>query len=962
MNYPDFFRKQDRRIESEEVTQKKIEALIRAMTPEEKLSLCHGEAKNPEDVGQMGNGGYMPGLPRLGVPEIRMYDGPAGVTSVYETTGLPVQQILASTWSPALSRAFGTVMGSENVSFSGNCQLGAQFDINRIPHFGRGRDMLGEDPVLAGEMAAEQTQGIQAEGAVATLKHFAAYTQSGSPLASADCQIGEQTLHEMYLRPFEAACAKGGAAAIMCTYNKINGKWAASNSYLHQYVLRDLWGFQGAVMSDWGATHRLCTHLGMDIEMPYGMYNSNERILKGIDEGKMTWTDVDNACRHVLNGLASCGYLSLVRLDADGEVMADETRTIPIHTTDTYAEDVKNGLLDKNAETAYEVDIKGITLLKNDSQMLPLQETDTIAAIGLGAVNLVSGYDQERSFGRINRMISPADALGQQLPNVTSAVAIDVVGSAIPQDALYQDAACTKPGLIRSYGISEADGECPPNFGPGGAGQEFNGVPVFAEDDADDDHYEVDMAVSICTPNAAADMPGQETGTRVCVDDRIEFLCKSENPADPYHNGPEGTAFGFGDAYTWKGYLRVPESGTYTLAIHAIGGQTAFRIALDGENYEFVGNTNTREGTHWAWGGIVPTKEGMDIQSRLLYLEAEKAYPILVFARGTMPHKDLQVRLAWITPAQKKLNYETALKAAATNKKVLLFVNSKKEAESGMMTFPVTTVSLRLPDEQEQLLADVIRTAKEHGNRVAVCLFNSVPVVMEHWIDDVDAVVEAWLPGQEGGRALADLLTGKRNFTGKLAQSLPRNDDDTLITDTPEHKIRRHDGFTDDGNHLVVEFSEGIFFGYRWYDITGRKPMFPFGYGLSYTTYTYSNPQVNISGRNVSVSVDITNSGTVSGDEIVQVYIGAGTVPAYAQVAKKQLVAFQRVEALQPGECKRITLHIDPRNLCFWDKASEVAVSSWGTLGKWLPVTGEREVFVGGSSQDLLCAGTIKIS
>ena len=179
MGYPDYFTRQDRKTEPAEVTEKKIDALLRAMTPEEKLSLCHGAAENPEDVGQMGNGGYMPGVPRLGVPEIRMYDGPAGVTSVYETTGLPVQQVLASTWSKDMARQFGAVMGRENVSFSGNVQLGAQYDVNRIPHFGRGRDMLGEDPVLAGELAVEETKGIQEQGAIATLKHFAAYTQSG---------------------------------------------------------------------------------------------------------------------------------------------------------------------------------------------------------------------------------------------------------------------------------------------------------------------------------------------------------------------------------------------------------------------------------------------------------------------------------------------------------------------------------------------------------------------------------------------------------------------------------------------------------------------------------------------------------------------------------------------------------------------------------------------------------------
>ncbi len=267
MIYPEYFTKQDRKLESTPIIEAKVEAVLRAMTHEEKLSFCHG-AVNPSDRGQIANAGYMPGLPRLGVPETRMYDGPAGVTSIYDTTGLPVQQLLASCWSENAAYAYGAVMGQENVSVSGNFQLGAQYDITRIPHFGRSRDMLGEDPVLTSTLAVAETKGIQDQGALATLKHFAGYAQSASPAVSADFHIDEQTLHEVYLRPFEAACRKGGAGSIMCTYNKINGKWAASNPYLHQYTIRGLWNFKGSVMSDWGATHRLCPILEWTLKCP----------------------------------------------------------------------------------------------------------------------------------------------------------------------------------------------------------------------------------------------------------------------------------------------------------------------------------------------------------------------------------------------------------------------------------------------------------------------------------------------------------------------------------------------------------------------------------------------------------------------------------------------------------------------------------------------------------------------
>lgn len=228
MKYPEFFTRNDRKVEPQEVLQAKVEAILQAMTPEEKLSFCHGGA-NPEGVGQIANAGYMAGIPRLGVPEGRMYDGPAGVMSIYDTTGLPIQQLLASCWSEQAAYDYGAVMGSENVSVSGNYQLGAQYDVTRIPHFGRSRDMLGEDPVLTSSLAVAETKGIQEQRAIATLKHYAGYAQSASPVTSADFHIDEQTLYEVYLRPFEAAATKGGAGSVMCTYNKINGKWAASN-------------------------------------------------------------------------------------------------------------------------------------------------------------------------------------------------------------------------------------------------------------------------------------------------------------------------------------------------------------------------------------------------------------------------------------------------------------------------------------------------------------------------------------------------------------------------------------------------------------------------------------------------------------------------------------------------------------------------------------------------------------
>ncbi len=957
MIYPEFFTKDHRKKESEAVITKKVETVISEMTLEEKLSFCHG-ANNPTDRGQIANAGYMPGLPRLGIPEIRMYDGPSGVTSIYDTTGMPCQEVLASCWSEEEAYRYGSVMGRENVSVSGNFQLGAQFDIVRIPHFGRTRDMLGEDPTLAASLAVAETKGIQDQGAIATLKHFAGYGQSANPVFSADFRIDEQTLHEAYLRPFEAACKEGEAGSIMCTYNKINGKWAASSPYLHKTVIRDLWGFKGCVMSDWGATHRFCTHLGMDIEMPVGMYNRDSRILKALEDGEVSVEEIDTVCRHVLYGLASCGYLSLVQLSEDRKVVEDVGRTEPIKLPFLYEEDVASGMLEEDAQQSYTVAAKGITLLKNEG-MLPLREEDDVAVIGLGGTHLISGCEQERAFGRICRMVSPADALKTQLPKVSAFVAMDIVGTAIPGEVLYQDKECTKQGLVRTYGILPEDGACPSIFGPGGAGQAFDATTFAPDDDCDLSEEQFSLGPPVGDANAAAEMEGRITGTLASIDENVNFTCGTIDGKvnQTYKNSYDGTAFENGAAYTWKGYLKAPETGTYTLAMEAIGGQTAFRIALDGENYEFVGNTNTREGSHWAWGNVVPTPEGMDIESRELFLEAGKVYPVILYGRAMLPHKDLQMRAAWITPSQKKKDYADAVEAAGQHKKVLLFVNGNKAAESDMQNFTISLSSLELPEEQKQLLKDVSSAAAAAGNQLCVCVNGSIPVTMGRWADSVDAILQLWLPGQEGGRAVADILTGKVNPSGKLAQSLPARDEDTLVTDSEEHRIRRHDGYADADNKLAVDFEEGIFFGYRWFDEEGKKALFPFGHGLSYTTFAYSDLEIN--GREVTFTV--TNTGSVAGTEIAQVYLGEIAVPAGIQMAKKQLCSFARIEDLQPGESATVTLSIPWRNLCYWDPKEPYHLRSDGTMDKWILAKGERTVYVGSSSENLILSAPLMV-
>lgn len=967
--FPAYITANDIRPETDEVLDKKVRALLGAMTREEKMNLCHG-GTNPKNLGQIANAGYLPGVPRLGVPEIRMYDGPAGVTSVYETTGLPVQEMLASAWDPGLAYDYGKVEGSENFSISGNTQLGSQYDIVRTPHFSRNKDMLGEDPFLTTSLAVAETKGIQDQHCVATLKHFFAAVIGPDMQSAASQEIDEQTLHELYFPPFEAAAKEGRAGSFMCSYNRINGDYASASEYGQKTVLRDMWNYKGYMMSDWGANHALTIGKGMDMEMPNGAYNSNERLELGITKGRITWDDVETAAYHVLYGIGMVGFLSLVQLDENGQPLEEAGRIDPIRMRDTYEIDVKNGLLNENADICRRIAERGAVLLKNNGA-LPLRPEDytgdnSVAMLGLGAVHLLSGAGQERSYGRISRMVSPYDSLKELAgkdANIVGCVVEDIVGEPVPAEFLYQDAAAEKPGVLRSWGIAPECDDAPKTpFEIGGAGQELKGIA------ASEDPEDADVPFSFGFPFTpfAVDVPGHETKSLCTIDPQINFTCGTIDGRvnQTYKNSSDGTAFSMGQAYTWTGYLKAPESGEYTLILEAIGGRTNCSIALDGEHYIPLGSTSLREGAQWPWGNLICTPEGMEIVAATAVLEAGKTYPIRLCGNAVLKEKDLQIRFAWVRPSKKKENREAAMTAASKAKKVVYFLSDAyTPAPLGV---PVSMFDmgampdLEVPQAQQELLRE-LRRVMAPGSELIV-LHNYGQLYALGSIEPIcDGIMNVWTPGQEGGRAIAKLLLGQINPSGKMPVTIPEKGTDTLISDTPERPSRRYLGYVNQDGKKVVDFDEGIFTGYRWYDKENVKPLYAFGHGLSYTTFAYRELSLAQEGERIAVSFLVENTGDVMGTEIAQVYLGAAQVPDGVQMAKKQLCGFARIEALMPGEARRITVAIPARSFCYWNAAQELVERPDGTKDKWVCAGGVRDIWVGPASDRLLLHTTVTV-
>jgi len=228
----------------------------------------------------------------------------------------------------------------------------------------------------------------------------------------------------------------------------------------------------------------------------------------------------------------------------------------------------------------------------------------------------------------------------------------------------------------------------------------------------------------------------------------------------------------------------------------------------------------------------------------------------------------------------------------------------------------------------------LIQAVAEVQPRTVVVLNNGAPVAMTAWIDSVAAVLEGWMMGQAGGEALADVLFGKVNPCGKLAETFPLK-----LADTPAHTNWP-------GDAGAVHYGEGLFIGYRYYDAKEMPVLFPFGYGLSYTTFAYSNPRVSAATfkdvDGVTISVDVTNTGVVAGKEIVQVYV-------HDQVAglvrpEKELKGFAKV-ALAPGETKTVSITLDFRAFAYYHPAYK----------QWVTENGVFELLVGASAVDIRC-------
>jgi len=381
--------------------QRRTDELLAAMSLDDKVALVTGQISFGTNPTNPGSAAVVAANPALCIPALVMNDAGAGIGDLQtNTTAYPDPIGQTATWDRAAQQQLGRALGEEAFTKGVNVLLAPGMNIVRTPLDGRTFEYAGEDPFLAGESAAATIRGIQSEHVVATAKHYALNSQETNRNTNSE-DADEQTMQQIYLAPFETAIKEGGAGAVMCAYNKVNGVYSCENPNLLTTVLKGQFGFDGWVMSDWFATHSTAdsANAGLDQEMPGGQYFGSA-LKSAVQAGQVPMSRLDDMVYRIAFTMFRLGLFDHV--PAEGTAAANANAETPAHVAIARA-----------------VGDEGAVLLKNQGPVLPLSTQDkTIAVIGPGAddAGAQSAYQGAGSahvplFGTKADVVSPLSAI-----------------------------------------------------------------------------------------------------------------------------------------------------------------------------------------------------------------------------------------------------------------------------------------------------------------------------------------------------------------------------------------------------------------------------------------------------------------------------------------------------------------------------------------------------------------------
>ena len=809
-------------------------AILSQMTLEEKIDYLGGDRSF-----------YIRGVPRLSIPEIKMSDGPAGCRNWGPSTAYPAPLATAATFDPGVAERVGKSIGRDCRARGVHILLAPGVNIHRSPLGGRNFEYLGEDPFLAGKTATAFIRGVQGEGVLATVKHFAGNNQEWDR-NHVSSEIDERTLREIYFPAFERAVREGPVSAVMTAYNLLNGTFCSHDAWLIRDVLKKQWGFSGIVMSDWSAVHDAMGAVtgGCDLEMPSGKYMNRETLTLLLTQQKIDVAAIDEKVLRILRTVATAGFLDHPQ-KRDDVPLDDPT----------------------SAATALDSARKSIVLLKNTGGLLPLDRSKLkrIAVVGANADPAVVG-------GYGSAYVTPFHA-------VSALDGVKLAAASVRVD--YH------PGVRESseYGLM--------------------GQPCFAGPVRQEVYAGTELAGS---PLATAEV------------DRINYRPEGGLPQPPAPGLPSENF-----SVRWSGEVSVDKAGRYELMTNTDDGVRVFldqKKVIDEWN-NHPAKTNTLK---------------VDLQAG--------RHPIVVeyFQAGG----GAVAQLGFGHELDAKPRFEGAQEVAAIAKQadvVIVNVGFGQSAESNSVRarfdgrWPPGWVRERGLVEAEDsdrpftlpaAEIETIRAAVAVNPRTIVVVDAGGAVDMSGFVDRVPALVWAWYPGQEGGRALAEVLFGDVNPSGKLPVTFAKR-----YADYPSA------AYYNLNNNGKTPYTEGVFVGYRGFEAHKVAPQFPFGHGLSYTAFKYSDIDVVAQADGSAVvTLRVTDSGKREGDEIAEVYVAPP--PSAVPRPPKELKGYARV-SLGAGESKQVSVTLEPRAFAYWDDGGK----------QWKVEAGTYEILVGSSSADI---------
>ena len=787
-----------------EEAKRRAAELVSKMTLEEKIDYLGGY-----------KGFYIRPVQRLGIPEIRMADGPQGVRNNTKSTMFASGIAVAATWNKEAVHNMGIGLGQDCRARGVHILLGPGVNIYRSPLCGRNFEYFGEDPYLAAQTAVQYIKGVQSQGVMACIKHYAVHNQEWDRHHTSS-DVDERTLHEIYLPAFRAAVEEANVGSFMAAYNLINGVHATENTYLNIDVLRKMWGFEGILMSDWGSTYSAvnAANGGLDLEMPSRRVMNKEHLAEPIANGVVDVRTIDAKVQHILQTIISFGFLDRPQKD------------------EKFSE--RNPFSDN---ASLELARNGIVMLKNDG-ILPLKGGN-VAVTGIQSKIIPTGGGS--GFVRPFETCSVVEGLSQ-MESVKVVEMNEIITHSL-ENRFYTSKNLKTPGLKAEF---------------------FN------------------------DKNLSGDVVWSYTAKE--IKHRWKGAPKSGVVAK------DGFSVRWSGVYCSK-YDEVLE--------FQLSGDDGYRMFIDDE--EVISD--------WR-------DHGTTMRKYTFCSKANRKYNVRVEFYDSTRDGIINLQIHdknYVNKFAKDLKSADAVVACVG-------FDSSNEREGRDRKF-------ELPYNQGEFIREL---ASVNPNVVAVVNAGG-GFEMESWINSAKAVLLAWYPGQKGGQAIAEIISGKLSPSGHLPISIERK-----LEDNPTHGNYYHnlDVDTRKSPHKRVSYKEGVFLGYRGYDRKEVKPLFPFGFGLSYTTFKYDNFKVTPSAESYLVEFDVTNTGAMDGAEVAQVYVGLNdkTVPHPV----KELKGYDK-RVIKRGATEHFAIELPYKNLSYYDIFSH----------NWADASKDVTIYVGSSSVDI---------